>query len=116
AGPASHSTNIAEEALEHVAKIAVRVAEGEVERLAGGLAEATPEGTTGRSLGTRLAELLEVRSEAIVLGAFVRIRQHLVGGLQLFELRLGLLVSRVQVRVILAGELAVCRSDVLLGR
>src|SRR5207247_6493963 len=52
---------------------------------------------------------------AVVLLALLRVTHDVVGGLDLLEALLGLLVAGVAVRVILPGELAIGLLD-LLGR
>src|SRR5207248_9914695 len=51
----------------------------------------------------------------VVLLALLRVREHLVGLVDVLEALLGLLVVRVEVGVELAGELAVGGANLLLG-
>src|SRR5581483_3016618 len=55
------------------------------------------------------------RAVGVVRPPLVRVGEDVVGGLQLLEALLGLLVARVLVRVIAARELAVRLLDLLLG-
>ena len=45
-------------------------------------------------------------AEAVVGGALLRVREHLIGLVEFLELDLGVLVARVAVRMVLHGELA----------
>jgi hypothetical protein len=54
-------------------------------------------------------------AEAVIGPPALRVREDLVCLLYLFETRLGRLVARVQVRVVLPGELAVCGRYLLVG-
>ena len=56
-----------------------------------------------------------VGAELVVLLALRRIAQHLVGFVHLLELRLGRLVARIHVRVVLAGQLPERLLDFLVG-
>ena len=51
--------------------------------------------------------VLPVCSKQVVLLAFLRVAEHLIGFLDLFELFFGLLVLGIQVGMILPGELPV---------
>jgi hypothetical protein len=59
---------------------------------------------------------LPVAAEAIVLLALVLVGQHVVGFVDLFELGFGRRVAGVDVRVILARQLAVCLLDLGVAR
>src|SRR5439155_1307151 len=87
-----------EEAAEEVAQV------GEVEPLR---VEAE---ATGPGPGAVLA------AEAVVLLALLRVREHVVGVLDLLEALLRLGVARVRVRMVLPGELAVGLLDLVLAR
>src|SRR4029453_2884611 len=54
-------------------------------------------------------------SERVVLLALLRVREHVVGVLDLLEALLGRLVARVSVRVVLAGQLSVSLLDLVGG-
>ncbi len=54
-------------------------------------------------------------AETVILGLLVRVTQDLIGLVDLFELCLGFGAVRVQVRVILLGQLAVCFFDLVFG-
>src|SRR5262249_5320977 len=69
------------------------------------------------TIGVRIEPLSEsLFSKLIVQSAFILIKQNLarVGGF--LEPLLGLLVPRIAVRVVLAGQLSVRLADLLLGR
>ena len=53
-------------------------------------------------------------AKLIVMAAFFLVAEHVVGFLHFLETRLGLLVARIAVRVILPGQLAVGPADLLL--
>ena len=70
------------------------------------------------ALALRLFDLVGVLPAVavlVVLAALLGVGEDLVGVGDLFELRLGGLVARVDVRVMLAGELPVGGTDLLLG-
>jgi hypothetical protein len=56
--------------------------------------------------------VLPIRAELVILTALLGIVQHLIGLVDVLEHRLGLLVVRIYVRMILARELAVRRLDI----
>jgi hypothetical protein len=58
----------------------------------------------------------DARTQLVVLLALRRIRQEVVGALHFLEALLGLRVSRVLIRVVLPGELAVGLLDLVLRR
>src|SRR5271165_5207561 len=65
----------------------------------------------GRLFGPRGVDLA-----GVVAAALVRIGQELVGGRNLLEPLLGVLVARVEVRMQLLGELTIGLADLLGGR
>jgi hypothetical protein len=58
----------------------------------------------------RVLVLTPVRAELVVLPPFFRIAEHFVGFVDLLEMRLGRLVARIYVRVILPGQRPVTPS------
>src|ERR1700693_2635128 len=56
--------------------------------------------------------VLPIRAELVVFAPFLRIAEDLISLIDVFELRLGLLVVGIYVRMILARELAVRRLDI----
>src|SRR5262249_40087618 len=71
---------------------------------------APPPGRAARETGPRLG-----RAEAVVVRALRLVAEHVVGLLHLLEVRLGLLVARVAVGVVLPRQLAVRLLDLLVG-
>src|SRR5262249_58936880 len=66
--------------------------------------------------GARLLVGAPVRAELVVLLAFGGIAEHFIGFVDLLEARLGRLVARVDVGVMLPRQLPVGLLDFLLGR
>src|SRR5271170_2475854 len=58
---------------------------------------------------------LPVRSQFVVFFAFLRIPEHLVGLVDLLETLLGVFIAGVDVRMVLAGQLAIGGLDFLLA-
>jgi hypothetical protein len=58
---------------------------------------------------------LPLLAVAVVGGALLGVREHLIRLVNLFELLLGLLIARVHIGVILACQLAIRRLDFFLG-
>jgi len=79
----------------------------------GGAQELRGRGVT--AAGAVLLVLTPLRPELVVERAFLGIREHLVGLVELLEARLGLLVAGVNVGVILPRQLAEGGADLLLG-
>ena len=75
-------------------------------------------GAAGHGLALLLRLLVHppVGAELVVLLALLGVAEHLVGLVDLLELRLGGLVAGVHVGMVLAGELAVRLLDLLLRR
>src|SRR5260370_36173046 len=79
---------------------------------------AHPSGLCGVAIGPQRfgfllvkANLGRILAKLVVRLALLRIGEHLEGAGDLFELLLGALVPRIDVRMIFAGELAICLLD-----
>ena len=79
-----------------------------------GAASSPVKGPSARSAAE--AWLRAGKSVAVVLFAFGLVAENIVGVLDLLELRLGLLVARIAVRVMLPGQTAIGLLDVLWRR
>ena len=71
---------------------------------------------TGSTGPSTIAGIHPGKAELVVAGLLIRVGEHLVGLVDLLELLLGLLVVRVQVRVVLPGHLLIGLFDLVLGR
>src|SRR5262249_44413525 len=61
------------------------------------------------------AHLRTFEAESVVLGTLILVAEHVVGGLDFFESFFRLLVPGIPVRMMLAGQFAVCLLDLVLG-
>jgi len=84
-------------------------------RAAKEIAISRPRSTPARRRPELLARL-PVRAEPVVALAFVAVRQNGVGFVDLLEFFFGGLVAGIDVGMMFAGELAVCRLDFIVGR
>jgi hypothetical protein len=120
AGAAGGAGRAAEELLEQAAHVLALEVEGGAAAVAaapgvGARAGAAAAAADVGAGGLGLLDPLPVVAPAVVLLALVGVGQHAVRLANLLEEGLGLLVARVDVRVVLAGQLAVGRLDVLDG-
>ena len=115
---AAHASHSAKQSFEEVAERASRFARASASEEVfhiDGAAKAAARASPVRRRG-EIRAVLPIRSKLVVLPALVRVAEDFVRFLDFFELLFGLFVVRVQVRMVFAGELAVCLLEfVFLG-
>ena len=79
------------------------------------IAKVEAAGTVSTAAGPRSVVRVHTRkAELVITGFFIRVRENLIGLVDLLELLLRLFIVRIQVRVILPGHLLICFFDLVL--
>jgi hypothetical protein len=113
---ASSSTKAAKKVTEDIAKVSRLGAE--VSEIVNGIAALLGEVTEGTALPSRLSKLiaiLPVLTELVIFLALLRIGKDLIGSIHLLEPGLGRLITGVNIRVMLAGQLSIGLLYLLLS-